>query len=243
MNKYSEFEEEQFKEKMMSSMDSEMIEWMQHKSKEFIKLMSYYKCAMMEIETKLNVLNEEFSLEHERNPICSIKTRLKTLPSIRKKLEMLGKTESIEHLENELNDIAGVRVVCSFIEDVYTLADALLKQDDVTIIEKKDYIKSPKRNGYRSLHLIVSIPIFLVHEKREMKVEIQLRTIAMDIWASLEHQIKYKSERDISYVLSMDLYECASLSASLDEKMDEIHKKSIEQSYIIKPKASKCAKK
>ncbi len=147
---------------------------------------------MMEMETKLNVLNEEFSLQYDRDPIASIKTRLKKLESIKDKLERNDWPLTVESMEENLNDIAGVRVICSFTEDVYRVADALLSQDDVTLIRKKDYIANPKPNGYRSLHLIVTVPIFLANEKRTMKVEIQLRTIAMDSWATLEHQLRYK---------------------------------------------------
>ena len=161
---------------------------------EYGKLMAYYRCAMMEIETKLNVLNEEFSLQYDRNPINDIKTRLKNPMSIKDKLDRKHLSVTIDNIEKNLNDIAGVRVVCAFPDDVYMLADALLKQDDIKLIEKKDYIKNPKPNGYRSLHLIVSVPIFLAKTKRQMKVEIQLRTIAMDSWASLEHQLKYKKD-------------------------------------------------
>lgn len=216
-------------------LEKDLFEQMLQKSEGFVRLMTYYRCAMLEIETKFKVLNEHYSLEHDRNPINTIKTRLKRPLSIKNKLEALGFEMSEESIEKNLNDIAGVRVICSFVEDVYTLADALLLQDDIKIIEKKDYIKSPKENGYRSLHLIVSIPIFLSNEKREMRVEIQLRTIAMDIWASLEHQIKYKKDAKFPSDLSKELRDCADLSARLDEKLNDIHKKAIERSYIIKP--------
>ena len=194
------------------------------KTADFATLMTYYRCAMMEIETKLNVLNEEFLLAFDRNPINSIKTRLKNIESIVDKLERKNLPMTLSAIEENLNDIAGLRVVCSFPEDVYMLADALTKQDDVQLIEKKDYIKNPKENGYRSLHLIVSIPIFLAREKRIMKVEIQLRTIAMDCWATLEHQLKYKKGRNFSKEMENDLIECAKLSSELDEKMDNLRK-------------------
>lgn len=197
---------------------------MKKKSKEYIKLMSYYKCAMMEIETKFNVLNEEFSLEYDRNPISSIKTRLKSMESILGKLERKGLPKSIDAIEENLNDIAGIRVICPFPDDVYILAEALLKQDDICLIEKKDYIENPKPNGYRSLHLIVSIPIFLKDEKRIMKVEIQLRTIAMDFWATLEHRLKYKKDYEFTREMEEELKECAFMSAVLDKKMDNLRK-------------------
>ncbi len=186
----------------------------------YSKLMSYYKCAMMEIETKFNVLNEEFSLRLERNPISSIKTRIKSPMSIKEKLEKRDLPLTLNSIEANLNDIAGIRVVCSFTEDVYVLAHALLKQDDITLIEAKDYIKNPKPNGYRSLHLIVSVPIFLAHEKKDMRVEIQLRTIAMDFWASLEHQLRYKKDVEFTDKMADELLYCANLSAELDQKMD-----------------------
>ncbi|MBO4953951.1 MAG: GTP pyrophosphokinase family protein [Clostridia bacterium] len=189
---------------------------------QYEKLMAYYRCAMMEVETKLNVLNEEFSLRFDRNPINSIRVRLKKPKSIKEKLERMGLAVSLENIEEGLHDVAGVRVVCSFPEDVYMLADALLKQDDITLLERKDYIKKPKANGYRSLHLIITVPIFLAHEKRIMKVEIQLRTIAMDMWASLEHQLRYKKDFDFTDAMARELQHCADLSAELDDRMDAL---------------------
>ncbi len=193
-------------------------------TKEFVKLMSYCKCAMMEIETKLNVLNEEYSLTHDRNPISAIKTRLKNPKSIKEKLERKGLEVSVKNMEENLTDIAGIRVICSFPEDVYTLAGALLQQDDVRLITMKDYIAKPKKNGYRSLHMIVEIPIFLAQQKRMMKVEIQLRTIAMDFWASLEHQLCYKKNNEFTKQMADELFECAQISADLDLRMDELRK-------------------
>lgn len=188
----------------------------------FTKLMAYYRCAMMEIETKLNVLNQEFSLRLDRNPISSIKSRLKSPASIREKLTRRGIDVTVENIETCLNDVAGVRVICAFPEDVRTLAKALLKQDDVELIEKKDYILNPKENGYRSLHLIVAVPIYLAHEKRKMRVELQLRTIAMDFWASLEHQLRYKKDVEFTDEMAKELKFCADLSAELDRRMDHL---------------------
>ena len=168
--------EHSLEQQLANLFTEELAEAAQEKVHRYHKLMAYYRCAMMEVETKLNVLNEEFSLRYDRNPISSIKTRLKKLSSIREKMERLGMPATIDNIESQLSDIAGVRVVCSFPEDVYTLAKALLGQDDVTLIAQKDYIANPKENGYRSLHLIVAVPIFLAHEKRIMRVEIQLRT-------------------------------------------------------------------
>ncbi|MBP5177832.1 MAG: GTP pyrophosphokinase family protein [Clostridia bacterium] len=193
-----------------------------HMGYSFMKLMSYYNCAMMELETKFNVLNEEFSLLWDRQPISSIKTRLKDPLSIRNKLVRKGCPVSIESIEQNINDVAGIRVVCSFIEDVYMLAEAFKQQDDVTIIEEKDYIACPKDNGYRSLHLIVAVPIFLQHEKRIMKAEVQIRTIAMDFWASLEHQLMYKKTENYDAEMAADIKYCAALSAELDKRMDDL---------------------
>lgn len=202
------------------------LKLMREASFPYRKLMAYYTCAMMEVETKLNVLNEEFSLQYDRNPISSIKTRLKSFDSIIEKLQRKGlPMDDFDVIEQNLNDIAGVRVICSFPEDVYMLAEALLKQDDIRLLERKDYIASPKANGYRSLHLIVEVPIFLAQEKRLMKVEVQLRTIAMDFWASLEHQLKYKKELENTEELTRELLECAEVSAALDAKMEEIRKR------------------
>lgn len=201
--------------------ENEHLSW-SDKIRNFEKLMAYYKCAMMEIETKFNVLNEQFSLQHDRNPISSIKTRIKSPESILKKLSSRNLQMSVASMEKNIYDIAGVRVICSFTQDVYTLADALLSQDDISIVEIKDYIKNPKDNGYRSLHLIVAVPIFLVNEKRFMNVEIQLRTLAMDSWASLEHQLKYKKDILFTEDMENELKRCALLTAELDKKMDEL---------------------
>ena len=201
--------------------ENEHLSW-RDKIRNFEKLMAYYKCAMMEIETKFNVLNEQFSLQHDRNPISSIKTRIKSPESILKKLSSRNLQMSVASMEKNIYDIAGVRVICSFTQDVYTLADALLSQDDISIVEIKDYIKNPKNNGYRSLHLIVAVPIFLVNEKRFMNVEIQLRTLAMDSWASLEHQLKYKKDILFTEDMENELKRCALLTAELDKKMDEL---------------------
>ncbi len=198
------------------------------KSEPFIRLMSYYKCAMMEIETKFNVLQEEFSLQHDRNPINNIKCRLKSVQSIKNKLDKLGLPYDIKAMEDNLFDIAGIRICCSFVDDVYMLMDALLRQSDVTLITKKDYIQNPKPNGYRSLHLIVSIPIFLADHTKEMCVEIQLRTIAMDSWASLEHQLRYKKDVCFTDEMANDLLRCAELSAELDEKMNLLQEKTFQ---------------
>ncbi|MBE6881276.1 MAG: GTP pyrophosphokinase family protein [Ruminococcaceae bacterium] len=194
----------------------------QQKFDEYSTLMAYFRCAIMEVQTKFNVLNEEFSLQHDRNPINSIHSRLKSIESISRKLKSRDIPFTLSNIEKNLSDVAGIRVICSFTSDVYLLAKALLKQDDITLVSIKDYIKNPKPNGYRSLHLIVNVPIFLVHEKKIMTVEIQLRTIAMDSWAALEHQLKYKKDNEFTEEMTEELYRCAKISADLDMRMDNL---------------------
>ena len=186
--------------------------------------MTYYRCALMEVETKFNVLNEQFSKMEDYNPIETIKTRIKTPESIAEKMERRGLSFTFENIEREINDIAGIRVSCPFISDICALVDCFLKLDGITLLDKKDYIKEPKGNGYRSLHLIVGIPITLQDEKRMMKVEIQLRTIAMDFWASLDHRLSYKKEMDpaITKQLHQELIACSDESARLDERMEAV---------------------
>lgn len=219
-------EDRMYRQMLMTNVDENVLQWAQKKGLDAQRLMTYYKCAMREVETKLYVLDEEYSLQYDRNPINSIRTRLKSVPSIIEKLERKNVEISIPAIEQYLNDVAGIRVVCSFVQDVYTIADALLIQDDITLIERKDYIAKPKENGYRSLHLIVEVPIFLEKEKRKMKVEVQLRTIAMDCWASLEHQLRYKKETKFTSETQKELLECAKLSVELDTRMDALRKQS-----------------
>lgn len=213
---------------MSDRIDIEKIESMKSKIQEvtqpYRELMSCYKCAMMEVETKFRVLDEELSLEYDRNPIESIKTRLKSHESILDKLYLRDIEPTAENIESQLHDIAGVRVICTFPSDIYMLSKAFLNQDDVNLLEVKDYIKEPKSNGYRSLHLIVEIPIFLHDEKKLMKVEVQLRTISMDWWASQEHKIKYKKKVSLSAEEERELYQCAEIAAALDLKMEKIAK-------------------
>lgn len=188
----------------------------------FRALMMQYECAMLEVQTKLEVLNKELSLLNSRNPFESIKCRIKSPESIIGKLRRNNLDLTIENIENNLNDIAGIRVICSFPEDIYMLVDCLLQQDDIILIAQKDYIKNPKPNGYRSLHLILDIPIFLTNEKKHMRVEVQFRTIAMDFWASLEHKMKYKKDIENAESISEELKYCADLVSQLDRRMEQI---------------------
>lgn len=222
IDKFLEQTKQQFiRENLMSD---DFLDFLQENILPFDTLMAYYRCAIMEIETKFKVLNEQFSLRYDRNPIESIKTRIKSIESIIKKMRNKNIPLNLQSIEENIRDIAGVRVVCSFQEDIYMLAECLLEQDDITLVERKDYIKNPKPSGYRSLHLIVEVPIFLQNEKRYMKVEVQLRTIAMDFWASLEHKLRYKKNipDDEAEILAKELIECADTSAALDKKMGEI---------------------
>ena len=188
----------------------------------FMELMMKYRCALMEVETKLKVLNEEFAMEHNRNPFEAIKSRIKTPGSILEKMRRRGYEISVESIEKNLNDIAGIRVICSFQDDIYAIARMLTQQDDIILIEEKDYIKNPKPNGYRSLHLILDIPIFLAEEKKHMRVEVQFRTIAMDFWASLEHKLKYKKNVDNPITIMEELKECADVISETDLRMQDI---------------------
>ena len=191
-------------------------------AKPYLVLMMQYRCAIMEVETKLKVLDAEFSQEYNRNPFESIKSRLKSPVSISDNLRRKGYAVTVENIEKYLKDVAGVRVICSFPDDIYRLAALLEKQDDIILLEKKDYIKNPKPNGYRSLHLILDIPIFLSNEKKHMKVEVQFRTIAMDFWASLEHKLKYKKNVENSEIIVEQLKKCADSIEKLDYQMQEI---------------------
>lgn len=205
-------------------LNEQFIDFMSENMAPMEKLMAYYRCAIMEVETKFRVLNEEFSLQYDRNPIESIKSRIKSTNSLMKKIGRKNIPITIESVEQNIWDIAGIRVICSFTDDIYFLADCLLKQDDITLVEKKDYIKNPKPSGYRSLHLIVEVPIFLQNEKKNMKVEVQLRTIAMDFWAAVEHKLRYKKNipEELQSELQQELIECALQSAELDLRMQKI---------------------
>ena len=190
-------------------------------------MMMNYQCAVMEVETKFNILNNRLSLQGEHNPIESIKSRVKELESIIRKLEKRNLPIEIESVEENLKDVAGVRVVCSFIDDIYRIEECFLAQEDVTLIERKDYIKNPKPSGYRSLHLIIKTPIYTENGKKDMFVEVQMRTIAMDFWASLEHKLRYKKNLDpqIAEELAEELKACAEESARLDESMLRIRER------------------
>ncbi len=190
----------------------------------FTEMICWYESAIKEIRTKLEVLNAEFKAKKSRNPIETIKTRVKSPMSIYEKMERRGYDITLDSIMTSLHDIAGVRVICPFIDDIYSVAEMITQQDDITLIEKKDYIENPKPNGYRSLHLVLQVPIFLSTGKRMISVEVQIRTIAMDFWASLEHQIHYKKFKEDKVEIVEQLAECATVIYETDLKMQSIHK-------------------
>lgn len=197
-------------------------------AEKFYNLMMMYRCAIREVQTKLEVLDDEFSVEYNRNPISFIKTRIKKPVSIYNKLQKLGYDFTIENIQQQLNDVAGVRIVCAFIDDIYTISNLITQQDDIKVIKIKDYIKNPKPNGYRSYHMIVEIPVFFAKGKTPMRVELQIRTNGMDFWATLEHQLRYKKgiEEMLGYEeISKELMHSAQVIIEADNEMQEIKNK------------------
>lgn len=183
-----------------------------------------YRSALKEVGTKVEILNDEFQQVHQYNPIEYIKSRIKTPESIVKKLKRYGYESTIDNMVDYINDIAGIRIVCSFTSDIYRLAEMIGKQNDLTVVSVKDYIKHPKESGYKSYHMLVTVPIFLSDRVVDTKVEIQIRTMAMDFWASLEHQLRYKSDVEIPEHVSDDLKKCADVIAETDQEMQRIAK-------------------
>lgn len=196
----------------------------------FREMMMMYSCAIKEVKTKLQVLNDELSITRKRNPIEFIKSRIKQPTSIASKLKRKGCPVTVESDMDVLSDVAGVRVICAFIDDIYKVADMLTAQDDIELIKRKDYIKNPKMNGYRSLHLIVEVPVFFSDHKELMRVEVQIRTIAMDFWASLEHQLKYKKDIDDAENIMYELRACADVINRTDYHMQSLRDRIVENS-------------
>ncbi len=189
---------------------------------QFEELMMIYQCAIQEVTTKLDVLSHEMSVRRNRNPIETVKYRIKKPKSIAEKLHRNGLPITLEAVSTKLNDVAGVRVICSFIDDIYTVANMLTSQDDIKLLAVKDYIKNPKENGYRSYHMIIEIPVFFSDKKQYVKVEVQIRTIAMDFWASLEHQVKYKKDVPNAEEIQAHLKKCADVISATDNEMQTI---------------------
>ena len=210
-----------FKELLNSDKPEELLE----AAYPFAHLMMQYRCALREVQTKLEVLNTELSMDHDRNPFESITCRIKKPISILGKLKKMGLELSLDNIERHLHDVAGIRVICTFQKDIYILADKLCAQDDIKLLARKDYIKNPKPNGYRSLHLIVEIPVFFAEGKKYMQVEVQFRTIAMDFWASVEHKIYYKKDIDHDTVqITEKLRRCAETINSIAIELENISK-------------------
>lgn len=182
-----------------------------------------YRSALKQINTKIEILNDEFQQRHKYNPIEHIKYRIKTPQSIVKKLQRHGYESNIENMVRYVNDIAGIRITCSFTSDMYLIADMIAQQSDITILSVKDYMKNPKESGYRSYHMIISVPVFLSDSVIETKVEIQIRTVAQDFWATLEHKIHYKFEGNGPEYITNELKECAKYIADLDKRMQELN--------------------
>ncbi|GER71124.1 hypothetical protein BpJC7_24270 [Weizmannia acidilactici] len=200
------------------------FEQMKEVKVELTRFMMSYKFALHEVMTKINILKEEFQYIHDYNPIEHVKSRLKSPESILNKVYRKGYELSLDSIRENIRDIAGVRITCSFVSDIYEISRMIQNQKDVKLIECKDYIKNPKPNGYQSLHLIIQIPIFMSDREEQMYVEIQIRTIAMDFWASLEHKIYYKYDQDVPRHLKQELKEAALQAAQLDLKMEKIQK-------------------
>ncbi len=210
-------------ESMLPAQMSVTIQEAKDTARIFADLRMRYSAAIKEISTKLEVLDNEFSVKHDYNPIHHMECRLKSLSSITEKIQRKGWPMEIESVY-KLTDFAGVRVICNYIDDVYTIEKSLLRQDDIVLIRKTDYIRNPKESGYRSLHLVVEVPVFLSDRTYHMPVEIQIRTIAMDTWASLEHELKYKSKDEMPGYVAQELQNCAKAMHDVDTTMERIHK-------------------
>ncbi len=191
---------------------------------QFMKLEHLYESAIREVKTKLEILDSEFKTKYDHNPIHHLEDRVKSPQSILEKLNRKGLGFSCENARNALDDIAGIRVVCNYIDDIYTVADLLTAQDDVKLLKRKDYIQNPKPNGYRSLHLVIETPVYLSEKKEMVHVEVQIRTIAMNFWATLEHDLKYKTDSEVSAELAEQLKNCAETIADTDRQMQDIYK-------------------
>lgn len=219
-----------FLEKILSEQDKpgediEDIKRLAQTVEQFKELMLMYNGAIREVRTKLEVLNDEFQIRTKRNPIRYIKHRIKSPQSILEKMHRRGFELSMESVVENMHDIAGVRVVCGYGSDIYALADMLMKQDDVRVQMVKDYIKAPKPNGYRSLHMVIEVPVYFSDRKQYVKVEVQIRTMAMDFWASLEHQLRYKADGESTEEIANELRECAEAIHDTDVRMQRIYEK------------------
>ncbi len=200
--------------------------------RQYMAQMQLYDAAIKEVKTKLEILDNEFSIKYDHNPIHNIESRLKSPTSITEKLKRRDLPLNVQSLKDGMNDIAGIRVICNYLDDIYHIADLLTSQDDVKLLLRRDYIKHPKESGYRSLHLVVEIPVFLAERVEHVKCEVQIRTIAMDFWASLEHKLKYKGSTDVSEALRTRLKICAEAITEVDVEMQEIHKDIVKERNV-----------
>ncbi len=192
---------------------------------EFFSVQCRYQSAIREVQTKLEILDDEFQMKHSRNPIHHMQSRMKTIQSMMEKLRRKNERVDISSAVEHLTDIAGIRVVCFYIEDIYTIARLLTSQDDIKVLKWRDYIQNPKPNGYRSLHLVVEVPVFLAEGRTPVPVEVQIRTIAMDFWASLEHSLRYKAAGQVPQDISDELVQTATDISMLDQRMQSIHER------------------
>lgn len=208
---------------MIDAKNMHLSEELQQMMDEFFSIQCRYQAAIREVETKLKILDDEFQMKHRRNPIHHMESRMKTIQSMMQKLQRRHKNVSVSSAVENLMDIAGIRVICSYIEDIYTIANLLIGQDDIRLIRMHDYIEKPKESGYRSLHLVVEVPVFLSDGRTLVPVEVQIRTIAMDFWASLEHALRYKVQGEVPQHISDELQQTAYDIAALDERMQSIH--------------------
>ena len=218
------FKERDIKLALEDEMVPKYMEPIADRMSEFILLRNTYNSAIREISTKLENLDDEFKVRYDHTPIHHMERRLKSNKSLFEKMERKGFPICLESV-HEITDMAGVRVICNYIDDVYEVAELLLRQDDLRLVRRSDYIKNPKPSGYRSLHLVVEVPVFLSDRTEYVPVEVQFRTIAMDTWASLEHELKYKREGIMTEDISQELIDCAEVMIELDRKMERIHKK------------------
>ncbi|MEG0766269.1 MAG: GTP pyrophosphokinase family protein [Clostridia bacterium] len=205
-----------------SSEGWQLPEGLSERMESALEMFNQYQAAIRQMSTRLEILDDEFQLRHSRNPIHHMQSRLKTPQSMMEKLKRKNMPQTIESALETLQDIAGIRVVCSYIHDVYALAELIARQDDIVVVRQTDYIRAPKPNGYRSLHMIVRVPVFFSNRKEHIPVEIQIRTIAMDFWASLEHELKYKMEGELDTALSDELRACSNEISKIDERMQKI---------------------
>jgi len=205
--------------------------------KAYAKIVKNYSAAIKEVQTKLEILDEDFELLHDHDPIHHMETRVKSIESILGKLQRKGLGLSLDSIAENLTDIAGIRVICHYVKDIYTVAELLKAQEDIEVVKETDYIENPKPNGYRSYHLVVKIPVYFVDSTEKMPVEVQIRTIAMDFWASLEHKLRYKSNGTIPKFIADELRECSDTIAESDLKMQRIHSflQDIDHNMVLKP--------